>query len=203
MSAGGRVGGKHGAGYVGASGALVAMGGDLFIARKVNDGFAIVDTAGVADVPVMLHNRAVGRTNRNGRLLVTGLNAYQDNRVTIDADDLPAEFTVDEVLQSAVPANGAGVAVNFAIARSASALVTLVDQDGKEIPVGTAARMSSDQSQNLMVGFGGQLYIEHAVAGATVLLSSGAAPCSFRLPDDLAAHPGGLIGKMTCKREGE
>jgi outer membrane usher protein len=203
ITAGARMAGGRGAGYAGVSGALVAMRGDVFVARKVYEGFAVVDTAGIADVPVLLHNRTIGRTNRKGRLLVSGLNPYQDNRITINAEDLPPELTVASVEREAVPALGAGVAVDFAIARSTSALVTLVDQQGKEIAVGTAASMVDGVDQDLVVGFGGQLYIEHAVAGALVRLADPVSPCSFRLPDDLAAVPAGMIGKVICRRDGE
>lgn len=202
-TAGARLAGGRAAGYAGLSGSLVAMGGDLFVARKVYEGFAVVDTAGQADVPVMVHNRSVGRTNSKGRLLVTGLNPYQDNRVTIDADNLPPELTVASVERDAVPAYGAGVAVDFAIARATSVLVTLVDEAGNEIPVGTAASMDDGVDHDLMVGFGGQLYIEHAVAGAVVRLADTAAPCAFRLPGDLAAGQAGMIGRMTCRKEAE
>ncbi len=203
VTAGGRVGGGRAAGYAGVSGALVAMQGDVFAARKVYEGFAVVDTAGQADVPVMLHNRSVGRSNSKGRLLVTGLNPNQSNRVTIDAENLPPELTVTSVEHDAVPAQGAGVAVNFAIVRTTSALVTLVDEAGKEIAVGTAASMDDGLDQDLMVGFGGQLYIDHAVAGAVVRLTDTAAPCSFRLPDDLAAIPAGMIGRVICRKDGQ
>lgn len=203
VTAGARLAGGRGAGYAGVSGALVAMRGDVFVARKVYEGFAVVDTAGIANVPVLLHNRAIGRTNGKGRLLVTGLNAYQENQITINAQDLPPELTVASVEREAVPAYGAGVAVNFAIARTTSALITLVDQQDKEIAVGTAASMADGVDQDLMVGFGGQLYIEHAVAGALVRVADPVAPCSFRLPDDLAAAPAGMIGKVTCRRDGE
>lgn len=203
VTAGARLSGGRAAGYAGVSGSLVAMGGEVFVARKVQDGFAVVDTAGLADVPVLLHNRTVGRTNRRGRLLVTGLNPNQSNSVTISAEDLPPELTVASVELDAVPAQGAGVAVDFAIVRTMSALVTLVDEFGKEIPVGTAARMDNGLVEDLMVGFGGQLFIEHAVPGALVRLATGAAQCSFRLPDDLATVPAGLIGRVICREEGE
>lgn len=190
-------------GYAGASGALVAMGGDVYAARKVYDGFAVVETAGVADVPVLLHNRLVGRTNAKGKLLITGLNPYQANRVAIDAANLPAELTVALLNQEAVPSQHAGVEVNFVIRRSTAVLVTVVDDAGVELPVGTIGALEGDEAAQLMVGFGGQLYIERAIAGAKVTLAGEAGRCIVRLPASLADAPGGVLARQVCRREGE
>lgn len=203
VTAGARLSGGRASGYAGASGALVAIGGDIYAARKVYDGFAVVETAGVADVPVLLHNRAVGRTNGKGKLLVTGLNPYQANRVAIDAANLPAELTVTSLEQEAVPTQRAGVAVRFAIARISAVLLTLVDEAGAELPLGTTAKMAGDDAAPLMVGFGGQLYIEQAIAGATVTLAAETGRCTVRLPANLADVPGGVLGRQVCRKEGE
>ncbi|MXO70617.1 fimbria/pilus outer membrane usher protein [Alteraurantiacibacter buctensis] len=203
VTAGARLTGGRASGYAGASGALVALGGDVYASRKVYDGFAVVETAGVADVPVLVHNRPVGRTNGKGKLLVTGLNPYQANRVTIDAANLPAELTVASLDQEAVPTQGAGVAVSFAIVRSSAVLLSLVDEAGAELPVGTMGTTAGDEATPLMVGFGGQLYIERAIAGATVTLAGEAGRCTVRLPDSMADAPGGVLGRQVCRREGE
>lgn len=203
VTAGARMIGGRASGYAGLSGALVAMGGDVYAARKVYDGFAVVDTVGVADVPVLLHNRPVGRTNAKGKLLVTGLNPYQDNRVTIDAANLPADLTVASLEQEAVPTLRAGVPVQFAITRSTALLMSVVDDNGAEIAVGTRGQMTGDGGEELVVGFGGQLYIEQAAAGARVTLDTSGGRCAFSLPDSLAGLAGGLLGKQVCRREGQ
>lgn len=185
-------------GYAGYSGALVAMGGRVFASRKIFDGFAVVSTDGIADVPVQLHNREVGRTDASGNLLVTGLNAYQRNRVSIDPSDLPATLSVLKVTQEAVPSRQAGVVLNFSVAPNSSVLVTLVDDRGEELAVGLTARMEGADDQPLMVGFGGQLYIEQAKAGAKVTVDAGSGPCAFRLPSQLASQQAGRLGQMTC-----
>src|SRR5690606_9204170 len=67
--------GRH-SGLAGYSGSLALIGGGLDASRRVDDGFALVSTGGFADVPVTVENNVVGHTGRNGRLLVTRLNAY-------------------------------------------------------------------------------------------------------------------------------
>lgn len=201
VTGGARIIGGRTSAYAGYSGAIVAMGGDVFISRKINDGFAVVDTAGIADVPVLLHNRAIGQTNGSGHLLVTGLNSYQDNKVAIDPSQLPASLTVGALDQNAVPSLRSGVTVAFAIAPTSSILVSLVDAQGKEIAMGAKAIMAGDERQALMVGFGGQLYIDQAIAGATVQVLGPAGGCLIRLPDILPSEAAGILGQMTCEGE--
>ncbi|MEO7553746.1 MAG: fimbria/pilus outer membrane usher protein [Alteraurantiacibacter sp.] len=201
VTGGARMIGGRASAYAGYSGALVAMGGDVFVARKIYDGFAVVDTAGIADVPVLLHNRAIGQSNASGHLLVTGLNSYQDNKVAIDPSQLPASLTVGALDRNAVPSLRSGVTVAFAIAPTTSVLVSLVDASGAEIAMGARAIMAGDERQALMVGFGGQLYIDQAIPGAQVQVSGPQGGCFIRLPNVLPSDGAGMLGRMTCEEE--
>jgi outer membrane usher protein len=197
---GGRVINGQASAFAGYSGALVVMDGSVFASRKVFDGFALVSTGDVAAVPVSINNRPVGKTNRKGKLLVIGLNAFEQNRIGIDAADLPATLEVASTEQPAVPATRAGVRVKFAIAPVRSVIVDVVDAKGVPLPLGTAAMMEGDEEQALMVGHAGQLFIERARPGARVTLARAGQICTFRLPDELPAQLAGRLGKVQCER---
>lgn len=186
--------------YAGYSGALVVMGDGVFASRKVFDGFAVVSTGDVADVPVSINNRPVGKTNRNGQLLVIGLNAFEENRIIIDPEQLPATLEVARTEQAAIPATRAGVQVIFAIEPVRSVIVDLVDMKGQPLPLGTAALMEGDEDEVLMVGHAGQLFIERARPGALVTLTRAGQTCLFRLPDELPSEMAGRLGKVQCER---
>ena len=49
---------------LGAAGALVLMDGHVEAARQVGNGFALVSTGGVANIPVLHENRQIGVTGR-------------------------------------------------------------------------------------------------------------------------------------------
>lgn len=68
------------AAYANTTGSLVLMSGGVFASRQITDGFAVVSTNGVKDVPVQLENRNYGTTNNSGLLIVTPLNSYQKIR---------------------------------------------------------------------------------------------------------------------------
>lgn len=105
-------------GYAGASGSLVMMAGGLFAAREINNGFAVVSTDGIAGVPVKLENNLVGSSDDKGLLLVTPLNSYQNNLLSIDPMDLPASTRISRISAYATPADRSGVLVFWHYARS-------------------------------------------------------------------------------------
>lgn len=199
VTAGLRQSGSQTRGYAGYSGALVVMGGDAYVSRKVFDGFAVVQTGEASDVPVKLHNREIGRTNGDGNLLITGLNAYQTNKVSIDTADLPATLSVSSVEAQAVPNARAGVIVNFPIRPVHSVLASLVDEAGEKLPVGLGGWQEGAEDDRLFVGFDGQLFIEEAVAGAHVTIETPQGPCGFDLPEELPSQAAGRLGQQVCK----
>lgn len=197
---GGRVINDQASAFAGYSGALVVMGDGVFAARKVFDGFALVSTDGVADIPVSINNRVAGKTSSRGKLLVMGLNAFEENRISINADALAATLEVASTEQSAVPAARAGVAVKFTIAPVQSVIIDLVDGRGEPLPLGAAAIMEGDEDQILMVGHAGQLFIERALPGAWVTVVNTGQTCSFQLPETLPSELAGRLGKVQCER---
>jgi outer membrane usher protein FimD/PapC len=133
--------------YAQATGSLVWMGGHAFAARSIQDAFAVVSTAGLSGIPVKLENRVVGRTDARGLLLVTPLNAWQRNKLSIDPMDLPADLRVTEVDRIATPGDRAGVRVGFAIAPVRAAVLVLREQQPTKIVVAvpTASAKTCDE----------------------------------------------------------
>lgn len=147
--------------YASSTGSLVMMGGGVFPARQITDGFAVVSTDGNADVPVLLQNNVIGTTNNRGLLLISPLNAYQENKIAIDAMSLPADLQIDKVSVSATPTDRAGVLVKFGITPARSASLVLVDSDGQPLPLGSTVQLSAKKSlPPAIVGFDGEVYLE-------------------------------------------
>jgi outer membrane usher protein len=146
--------------YADLTGALVLMGGHPFAARHIDQAFAVVSTDGVAGVPVRLENRLIGMTDADGMLLVTPLNAYQNNQLEIDPMTLPADMRVARVRSIATPSDRAGVIVHFPVSLVSSALVTLVDGAGRPLPLGSRVRLNDIAGEPALVGFDGAVYLD-------------------------------------------
>lgn len=141
-------------------GALVWAGGDLFASNRIDDAFAVVD-AGAPGVEVQIENRAAGRTDVSGRLLVPGLSAYQRNRISIDPTNLPLDANLATTAHLIAPTDRAGVVVRFDTGGvAASALISFRDGQGQFVAVGSSGQLDGAPDP-FIVGYDGEAYVEH------------------------------------------
>lgn len=189
-------------GYASASGALVLMNNRLFATRDVSDGFAVVSTDGVAGVPVKLENRVIGTTDDSGMLLVTRLNAWQRNKLSIDPMHLAPNVRVGEVDQNATPSDRAGTIVRFAIQPVQAALLVLHDAAGRPLPLGSRVRNAQGNGTDAVVGYDGETYLDTLqMHNHLRVLSPDGRLCDVRfdLPPATTAIP--RIGPLACAVE--
>lgn len=188
-------------GYMSATGALVLMGGGMFAARYINNGFAVISTGGVANMPVKLENNPIGTTDRNGMLLVSPLNAYQDNHLSIDPMDLPANVRIDQVVALTTPTDRAGTLVHFTIVPVKAASVMLEDADGQPLPIGSRVALAGQPETGAMVGFDGTVYLDTLSKHNTLIVHTPTGICraSFDYQNDSQGIP--LIGPLVCRQE--
>lgn len=188
--------------YASATGAVVKMGGGLFAARQINSGFAVVSTGGVADVPVLLQNNPIGSTNSRGLLLISPLNAYQDNKIGINPLKLPADLRIDKVSIDATPTDRAGTLVNFDITPVRAASVVLTDSDHQHLPLGSQVHQRTNTAvPPSVIGFDGEVYLdtldEHNVLEVT-MPSGDMCTVSFEYSKQGDEIP--LIGPFICQK---
>lgn len=189
-------------GYAGADGSLVLMGGHLFAARSIYDSFAVVSTDGVPGVPVQLENNTVGATDKRGLLLVTPLNAYQNNQLSIDPMSLPADVRIARVNAIATPADRAGTLINFGITPIRAASVILTDESSKPLPLGSTVRVHGQAGEPALVGYDGAVYLDtlepHNLLDVTTP-DGNICHAAF----DYMKHGDSIpqIGPLTCKAE--
>lgn len=187
--------------YAGANGAIVLMGGDVFASQQIANGFAVVSTDGIAHVPVQLENRPIGTTDKQGLLLVTPLNSYQSNQLSIDPMDLPADVRIDRVEAIATPTDRAGTMVRFGITPIRAASIILVDVAGKPIPLGSQVFVNNLSGEPAMVGYDGAVYLDtldnHNVLRVTT--PSGVCHAKFDYHKQGTSVP--QIGPLNCITE--
>jgi outer membrane usher protein len=188
-------------GYANASGSLVFMGGHAFLARNINDAFAVVSTDGIGGIPVKLENRVVGLTDADGMLLVTRLNAWQRNKLSIDPMDLPANMRIDAVDQVAAPRDRSGTRVRFGVTPVRAAVVVLQGAGGKPLPLGSSVAVNDRPAGDAIVGYDGEAYLDTLDAHNRlhVLTPDGACSADFDYPIAGDAVP--RIGPLACLPE--
>lgn len=185
--------------YAGADGSLVLMGGGVFASRLINNGFAVVSTDGVPGVPIELQNNPIGTSDSQGLLLVTPLNSYQKNQISINPLNLPANMQIYPVNAVATPADRSGTMVNFTVRPVRSALIILKDSKGEDIPEGSTAVLNGASGQRAVVGFDGMVYFDTLKMHNTLRVSTRSGGCSAQF--DYPQKPRDIpqIGPLTCQ----
>ncbi len=187
--------------YGNANGALVFMDGRPFAARQIYDAFALVSTSGVPDVPVRLENRPIGRTDGHGHLLVTPLNAYQNNKLGINPMDLPAALRIERVDAIATPGDRAGTLVEFAIEPVRAAVVTLHDGAGQPLALGSGVQVNG-RAGTAIVGYDGEVYLDTLAEHNLLRVQTPKGACTARF-DQQPQADGAIprIGPLVCTLE--
>ncbi len=181
-----------------ADGAVVMTKDGLFLSRRIDDAFAVVD-AGAPNVEVRVENQVVGQTDRSGKLLVTGLHAYQRNKITIDPNALPVNARVPTTKIDAVPVDRSGMSVRFEVENEPkSAIVEFRKADGTLIGAGHTGKLLHS-GEKFMIGYDGQGFIEGLAAKNAVEIALGDGTCRATFPFQPDSTMQVLIDGVTCK----
>lgn len=186
-----------------AAGGVVFIGGRFFATQSVSDGYALVDTAGLAGVRVLANNVVVGRTNAHGYLLVPQLGSYMNNEVSLESTDLPLNYSLDAPAQEIAPAYKSGEVVQFGISHvrpvTGSVQVridgrTIIPAYGLLVIDGTTARKQSD------IGEGGEFYFDSLQTGVhRALVEFHGGRCTFELTVPQSASSFIKLGTIVCQ----
>ncbi|WP_273829729.1 fimbria/pilus outer membrane usher protein [Pseudomonas sp. SBT1-2] len=180
------------------SGSLVWMDSALFASDRINDAFILVSTKGYPQVPIRYENQLMGSTDDKGHLLVPWVAAYYPAKVQIDPLDLPANVSTPEVEQRVAVRQGSGVLLDFPIRTVVAASISLVDERGEPLPLGSQAE-ETGSGLRASVGWDGQVYFEGLQANNQLHVirpDSRACRANFRL--DTRKPTVTQVGPLTC-----
>jgi outer membrane usher protein len=142
-----------------ASGAMGSAGGLLFAARQSDDAFALVTVPGAAGLNVYRENHHVATTDSQGRAIVSGLRAYESNRISINSEDISIDALIGKDVLQVVPRSKSVAAVTFDITRLSRANIVVRLVDGQALPPGIEVR-SVGRTTALLSGYGGAMSID-------------------------------------------
>jgi len=194
-----RFGGQSNASVL-VSGSLVALDDHVYAGRVLQNGYALIETPGTANVDITRENQSIGHTDANGNLLVTNLLPYQANRVGIDQNSVPLQDQIDSTEQViSVPRLG-GTVVRFGVhaVHAARGVLTL---DGKVVQYGTATLAAKETSLKTLIGLDGSFYFSDLPAGNYMLqaaTANGDLTCRFTMPSNTKLLT--RLGEIACHR---
>jgi len=178
------------------SGAATWLGGDVRAARQVNGSFAVVDVAGIPDVPVYLDHQLIAHTDAQGHALLPDLLPYEANRVNIEPVELPLDTNIAARTLTVTPRYRSGVVVKFPVERVRGGTFRLITPDSSPVPAGATVHF---MNATFPVTYDGVTYVtgyDHGTAGTAEWSGGG---CAFRLDPPPDNDPLPDMGTVTCR----
>lgn len=181
-----------------ARGGLAWFAQDFYWSRPIEDGFAVIDTDGIAGLPVLQDHVEIGRTDARGRLFVRNLRAYQRNRLAIDPRELPLGAHLGEVETMVMPRYRSAVRVDFDVRQQGGAVLQLQHADGRAVAAGSAVQLDG-RALELPVSLDGWLFLDAAPAGGQLLVEGPDGRCQATIPDAVALDFDGRARVVACE----
>jgi outer membrane usher protein FimD/PapC len=183
------------------AGSIGAVGGSAFLARPVQDSFALIRIPELADVPVYANGWYAGKTNAAGEVVATNLSSYYDNFITFGAGELALDYVFASSEKVISPPRRSGTLVGFDVRRMRAVYGVLVGRkNGTTAPL-EFRELTLTRGTEVIKGFTarrGEFYVEGVEPGEYLLQLNNGAPCTARLhiPDDAGAMTD--VGTLTC-----
>ncbi len=144
-------------------GSLLYLDKHVYAAQQISSGFMLVDSGGYPGVRVNVNDSVVGRTGKDGTLLVPSVSPYRESSVTLDERDAPLSVRFGPA-QRIAPRARSGSIVRFSPSIEHSASIALVDDHGKPILPGSTIRLAG-ASEEFPVGEGGEAFFTSVRSG--------------------------------------
>ncbi|HDC4556651.1 TPA: outer membrane usher protein [Enterobacter kobei] len=166
---------------------LTSEGGALHRSSRTGGTRLLVDTAGVANVPVRGYGR-VSRTNSWGKAVIGDVNSYYRNNASIDLNKLSDEAEATSSVVQATLTEGAIGYRRFDVIAGKKAMAVIKLADGSEPPFGATVQNSRRQETGI-VNDAGNVYLVGIKPAETMTVRwNGEAQCQVRMPASLPAE---------------
>jgi outer membrane usher protein len=134
----------------------------------VNGSFALIRVPGVEGVRAYSSNQEIGRTGKNGDLLIPDLQAYYGNILDIADADVPLLYSVDDVRKILAPPYRGGAVATFPVERIQRIMgkVAPVASDGQAATAYGQIKVTvGSETFTSPIGGDGSFYFENLHAG--------------------------------------
>jgi outer membrane usher protein len=140
-----------------AIGGVLLFDGYTKLTRKIDNSFVLIKgPADRTNIDIFYQNNVVGQLDRKGYFLVEHTLPYQENKIMLDALDLPLSSDMNSYERIVVPYFRSGVLLEFDVQFYRDVSLNLVDIHGDPIPVG--AVLSLQDGKTVPVAYEGRIF---------------------------------------------
>jgi outer membrane usher protein len=182
-----------------AAGSVVLLGERLFLARPVQDGFAVLRVPGLPGVRGYLNNVEIGTTDSRGDLFVPNLLPYYGNRLSIRDSDVPMEYELGKVERLIASPYRGGALVEFDVHKIQS-VTGVLEIDGSGPPAfGEVQLTTRGKSIQSPIAGDGRFWLDGVPVGThdlSVEFRGGTCTARIDVPDSAGALLD--VGRLRC-----
>jgi len=186
---------------LGATGGLSWMQGHLFATPRLEESFALVEVPGLPAVTLYHDNQPITQTDGSGLAVIPRLRAYEENRIQIQPTALGLDTRIERYRLKAVPGYRAGVYLRFPVRQVRSALLRVVDEQGRPLPAGARVERVGGVDAGLEtfpVAMDGELFISDLDTDNTLRAYWSGGSCEFRVTLPEQDNPLPDLGEFRC-----
>lgn len=157
----------------------VWTGSTFNVGRPYADAFVLVEAPGVAGALVQGPSNRTVRTNDEGSALFAGFASNVEHRLTLNVDNLPLDVSLENSTVAVTPPRLGIVKAAFKLKRLSPARVTLQDDTGQLVVIGS--KVSGPGIASTVVGAQGRTYFEDASKVKSFATVSNGRKCEFNV----------------------
>jgi len=187
------------------SGGIGYIDRTIFMSRPVTDSFAKVKVDKLKDVRAYYYGNEIGRTDKNGELIITNIRSFQDNKISIESQDIPFNYSIASLSRYISPSLRSGSVVEFGLSRIQAVTGNIyIAKNGAESPAEFARLFiqGKDGVFEGLVGRNGEFYMENVPHGrhpAKIVHKGDACGFIIIIPDSDEMLVD--MGNITCEQQ--
>jgi outer membrane usher protein FimD/PapC len=177
---------RSGRAEIAMAGAAAYAGGRWGATRQIEDSFVAVQLAAPLEgVRVYSNNQEIGRTDREGRLLVPRVGSFYETQITIEEKDVPLDYTISELRRVVAPPYRSGSLLAFDVRRlhAVEGVIRVRRGDATALAANAGFTLERDgRAEEYDTGRDGRYYIEDLSTGSyEAVLHVDGRDCRFTL----------------------
>jgi len=179
------------------TGGVAVMHGHAFLTRSIDNSFAIVEVPGYPNVGIYSENHLIAKTDKNGYAMIPDILPYAQNKIRIDATQIPMDAELSNTELDAIPYYRSGVLLRFPVRPSHGAVIYVKLMSGKPLPLGSHVKVVG-QKKEFPVGYDGEVYLTGLESHNRIQAYWDGGRCSFTLDFPKTKDPIPDLGTFTC-----
>lgn len=185
---------------LGASGGGAVLGGNVFLSRRVDDSFGVVQVGDYEGVRVYHENQEIARTNKNGAAFIPDMRSFDQNQIRIEQEDLPLDAQIEDLDSTAIPGFRQGALVSYDVRSANGALIEILQENGEPLPPGATVNVIGSD-ERFPVARRGEAWVTGLARENRLQARWNGRSCSFEitLPEDPGPLP--QIGPVVCRKD--